>query len=64
MNHKVMFSKESDHWSTPDDMYQYFMQRGFVDPCPLHSENDNLKQDYGCIDLFINPPLFRHYIMG
>ena len=56
MNNKVMFSKDSDHWSTPDDIYQYFMSQGFVDPCPLHSEHDNLQKDFGCIDLFINPP--------
>lgn len=56
MNNKLMFSKESDHWSTPKNIYDRFMSLGFVDPCPLHSQKDNLKEDFGCIDLFINPP--------
>ena len=56
MNHQLMFSKESDHWSTPYEMYNYFIENGYLDPCPLHSEHNGLLIDYGCINLFINPP--------
>lgn len=56
MNTKVLFSKESDHWSTPKAIYSYFMDRGYKDPCPLHCEENNLLKDFGNVDLYINPP--------
>jgi len=56
MNHQLMFSKESDHWSTPYELYNYFIDKGYLDPCPLHSEHNSLLINYGCINLFINPP--------
>ena len=56
MNTKVLFSKESDHWSTPKTIYDYFMNKRFVDPCPLHCEENNLLKDFGNVNLYINPP--------
>lgn len=52
----VMFSKHSDHWKTPKDLYHLFIDQGFVDPCPLYCETDNLNKDFGEVNLFINPP--------
>ena len=46
----------SDHWATPKDIYEQYMTCGFVDPCPLNCEVDNLNKDFGPVDLFINPP--------
>ena len=51
-----MFSKKSDDWSTPRDIYEKFINDGYIDPCPLHSEEDNLNIDFGNVKLFINPP--------
>lgn len=52
----VLFSSKSDHWSTPKEIYDRFMSEGFVDPCPLHSDFDNLDVDFGDVKMFINPP--------
>jgi len=54
-NLKVMFSKETDHWETPKHIYVKYMSGGYVDPCPLHSEVDNLKTNWRG-KVFINPP--------
>lgn len=59
MNRKtidVMFSKKSDHWRTPKELYERFMDGGYVDPCPFESEYDNLDVDFGNVKMFINPP--------
>lgn len=52
----VMFSKKSDNWATPKEIYNRFMDAGYVDPCPLNSEFDNLGVDFGEVNMFINPP--------
>lgn len=56
MKSNIVFSKESDHWETPKDIYNYFIKKKYIDPCPFHSEVDNLKNDLGGVNLFINPP--------
>ena len=53
---KVLFSKLSDHWSTPKWLYDIFMNNGFIDPCPLHSKKNNLDNIYHNKNIFINPP--------
>ena len=50
-----MFSKRSDHWETPSEIYTRYMLLGFWDPCPLYSTVDNLKTEWQG-KLFINPP--------
>ena len=55
-NKKVCFSHNSDHWATPKVLYDKFMSLGFIDPCPLHCEVDNLGKPYKNQRLFINPP--------
>lgn len=32
------------------------MKRGYIDPCPLYSKEDNLQAEYYGTKLFINPP--------
>jgi hypothetical protein len=69
---KVIFSKKSDHWSTPKKIYDHFIKLGYLDPCPLNSEFDNLNKDFGNNKLYINPPYsdinswitfaFNHYV--
>lgn len=51
-----MFSKKSDNWQTPKEIYVSFMLDGYVDPCPFESTYDNLDVDFGDVRMFINPP--------
>jgi site-specific DNA-methyltransferase (adenine-specific) len=55
----VMFSKKSDHWATPKYIYDDFMSKGYVDPCPLYCETNNLEKDFVNVKMFINPPYSR-----
>ena len=56
---KVMFSKKTDDWRTPSDIYNAFMNKGFIDPCPYQSKEDNLGKPYKCSKIFINPPFSK-----
>lgn len=49
--------KNSDHWKTPDDLYDKLNDEfNFdFDPCPLHAEFDGLICEWGDRN-FINPP--------
>ena len=53
---QVVFSHKTDHWATPKAIYNEYMKKGYVDPCPLNCEVDNLKNEYKEQKLFINPP--------
>ena len=52
----VLFSKNSDDWKTPKYIYDYFMNAGYIDPCPFQCQKNNLNIDWGGVNLFINPP--------
>lgn len=56
MKGKGVFLHETDHWATPKKLYNWFMDAGYVDPCPLHSKEDNLNKIYKGKKIFINPP--------
>ena len=56
MKGKGVFLHESDHWATPKKLYNWYMEKGFIDPCPLHSKEDNLNKIYDGKKIFINPP--------
>ena len=57
MNIKGCFLHNTDDWSTPKEFYDYLMKEGYLDPCPLHSEEDNLNKVYPMRSkIFINPP--------
>ena len=42
-----VFSSKTDDWRTPKEIYNYFMQNNYIDPCPFHSTVDNLQTDMG-----------------
>ena len=51
----VMFSKKSDHWSTPKDLYNLFVDKlGYYDPNPLYANSFDFKPRD--MNMFINPP--------
>lgn len=47
---------KTDSWSTPYDLYNFFMEKGFLDPCPLDSTFNGLALNYSHKRLFVNPP--------
>ena len=54
---RVVFSSQSDHWSTPALLYEA-LNREFLftfDPCPLRSDADGLAVNWPG-RVFINPP--------
>jgi len=53
---KGVFLHNTDDWQTPKEIYKHFIDNGYVDPCPYQSKTNNLKNDYGGVNLFINPP--------
>jgi len=52
--------EHSDNWATPKEFYEKLnAEFNFdFDPCPLHSEFDGLKIDWGLTN-FVNPPYSR-----
>lgn len=54
----AIFSKKSDHWSTPstakESLYAEFGLE--FDPCPLRSETDGLGASWEGRRVFVNPP--------
>lgn len=46
--------KYSDNWSTPIEMYDHYISKGYKDPCPLYADDF----DFGFINekIFLNPP--------
>ena len=55
MNKEVMFSKKSNVWSTPKDIYNGFMSMGAFDPCPIDPQFDGLKVSWQPFT-YVNPP--------
>ena len=47
--------KYSDHWSTPSEIYDYYVKKlGYYDPCPLGDDDFNFRTLY--TKIFLNPP--------
>ena len=53
---KGCFSHKTDDWRTPPDMYYWFMNHDFIDPCPYQADFDGLERNYIGKKLFVNPP--------
>ena len=58
-NIDVFYSKKSDDWKTPSKLYEAFIKRGFIDPCPYKSLKDGLTYNFYNTRLFINPPFSK-----
>jgi len=53
---KVLFSRKSDNWATPETIYkQYVDELDYFDPCPLNSTFDGLQIEWKTKN-FVNPP--------
>ena len=52
---KVLFSKKSDNWATPNVMYEFYEKNNYFDPCPLNSSFDGLEIEWKNKN-FVNPP--------
>ncbi len=55
MNCKGVFSKQSDLWKTPSNIYKHFMEDGYFDPCPANPTFDGLSIQWKKKN-FVNPP--------
>lgn len=58
MKSKIVFSKNSDNWKTPTDLYNSYISEGYFDPCPYNSEFDGLKINWKNKN-FVNPPFSK-----
>lgn len=52
---KVLFSKNSDNWRTPTEIYESYMKHNYFDPCPYESNFDGLEIEWKSSN-FVNPP--------
>ena len=59
MNLEVMYSKKSDDWKTPAELYNALSNSGYLDPCPYQAKEDGLIKNYHGNKLFINPPFSK-----
>ena len=50
------FSHNTDHWRTPTEIYNFFMQSGYIDPCPFMADFNGLEREYKNEKIYINPP--------
>ena len=51
----ILFSKQSDNWSTPYRLYNFYKLNNYFDPCPLNSKFDGLEIEWKQQN-FVNPP--------
>lgn len=52
---KGIFSKKSDNWKTPSEIYKRFIDWGYYDPCPTNPDFDGLEIEWKDHN-FVNPP--------
>lgn len=51
----ALFSTKSVHWSTPKNIYDYYIGLRYYDPCPLNASFDALTIEWHKKN-FVNPP--------
>lgn len=56
MNIKACLSSNTVHWATPTNLYNKFVENGYIDPCPLHSQTNGLIYDFINAKIYVNPP--------
>lgn len=59
MNILASLSHKSDEWATPSLLYQAFIRKGYIDPCPLGGKVNALETTYENKRLFVNPPFSK-----
>ena len=59
MNIIASLTHKSDEWATPKILYDAFINKGYIDPCPLGGQVDALKTSYQNKCLFVNPPFSK-----
>ena len=59
MNILASLSHKSDEWATPSFLYQAFMRKGYIDPCPLGCQINALETAYENKRFFVNPPFSK-----
>ena len=59
MNIKACLTHKSDEWATPILLYDAFMSKGYIDPCPLGGKQNALETSYKNERLFVNPPFSK-----
>ena len=55
---RVLFSKQSDNWRTPEIIYNQILKENYFDPCPYESEFDGLLIEWRGKN-FVNPPYLQ-----
>ena len=58
MNNKLdgCYSHKTDDWKTPSNLYNYFVENGYIDCFKYRSKENELLNHYSNEKLFINPP--------
>lgn len=56
MDIKACLSSNTVHWATPTNLYNKFVENGYIDPCPLHSQTNGLIYDFTNAKIYVNPP--------
>ena len=59
MNIIASLSHKSDEWATPRSLYEAFIEKGYIDPCPLGCKQNALEKNYKNERLFVNPPFSK-----
>ena len=52
---ETLFSKKTNDWATPKDLYDQYMSMGAFDPCPLKPITDGLAMEWEALT-YVNPP--------
>ncbi len=56
---KLMFTKNTDDWKTPKEIYENYMKHEYIDCFPYQANYDEFKKTYKNKKLFVNPPISK-----